>query len=355
MKPKLLIICGPTATGKTQLGIHLATCLNGEIVSADSRQIYQDMNIGAGKDLPVNSKFEVRNPKQIQKQKKSKKLNEFPEYSILNTEYDYSLGYYTINSAKIWAYDLVSPNQVFSVGQYAQIATNIINDIRARNKLLILVGGTGLYLKALTQPIETLSTPPNPELRSELELLSVQKLQQKLKTLNPKKLNSMNHSDNKNPRRLIRAIEIAFSNLNPGIKYPGIDYPRIGHALWVGLTAPLETLDQKITQNVLSRATDEFTQEIKILEKKYPNFWNLPASTATGYYQWKQYLDYQISKQEAIRLWTLAETQYARRQLTWFKKQPCINWFDISNNNFPHHVEAVVKAWYSNSQFYVKT
>lgn len=344
----LVIICGPTATGKTKLGIHLANKFNGEIISADSRQVYRGMDVGTGKGLSTtkNQRLEIKINNQI-----------------------FTL--YDLEGVKIWGYDLVEPDQEFSVAHFHHFAAQAISDIRSREKTPIIVGGTGLYLKSLTQSIETINVPMDRNLRSQLESLTTSELQQRLQQLNPQKVKSMNNSDQNNPRRLIRAIEVAEfkkqtlkkTNLPrcPQASTSGACLPvgtvdtssHLGNItvaneinIWIGLTASIELLDEKVTANVLSRS-QELDHEIKLLVNRFPDFWSLPAATATGYHQWHQYLEGKINQNTAIKLWVIAEKQYLRRQLTWFKKQPQINWFQINQTNFEVDIEAKVEAWYS--------
>ena len=147
---KLLIICGPTATGKTSLGIKLARKFNGEIVSADSRQVYKGMDVATGKDLPVGSKYQVSSIK----------------YQKIRA------GYYLFEGIPVWMLDVVEPNQEFSVAQYIDLGQKVMVDIWRRKKAPIVVGGTGFYIKGLIDGIETLGVEPNWELRNRLEKLT---------------------------------------------------------------------------------------------------------------------------------------------------------------------------------------
>jgi tRNA dimethylallyltransferase len=135
MNSKLLVICGPTSTGKTILAISLAKKFNGEIVSADSRQVYKGLDIGTGKDLPKNAKIKYLWMKKF--------------------------GFYEIKGIKIWGYDLADPRHSFSVSQYLRFAERVISDISKRGKLPILVGGTGLYIKGVVDGIPTAEIPKN--------------------------------------------------------------------------------------------------------------------------------------------------------------------------------------------------
>ena len=130
---KLLVICGPTASGKTSLAIYLAKVSVGEIISADSRQVYKRMDIGTGKDLPVNFNNEVDYSFQTPNIKLEKQ----------------DIGFYEIEGVKIWGYDLVDPNKEFSVSQYIKIANKVIENIWDQKKLPILAGGTGIYIKVV--------------------------------------------------------------------------------------------------------------------------------------------------------------------------------------------------------------
>jgi tRNA dimethylallyltransferase len=309
-KQKLLIVCGPTATGKTQLGLKLAQQFNGEIISADSRQVYQQMDIGTGKDLPPNS---LQHPS----------------------------GYYLINGIKLWGYDLVKPDQEFSLAHFVNFAQKIINQIWSQKQLPIVVGGTGLYLKAISQPIETINIPPDQKLRQELAKKTVQSLQDILKKLNPSRFKSMNHSDQHNPRRLIRAIEIERSGLT---KTPASFQSQ--NSLWVGLTAPRKILEQRIDERVEKRLRLGLQKEIETLIKQGYG-WDLPAMSAMGYKQWQPFFNQQATLRQVIEAWKLAEKQYLRRQLTWFKKNPQINWFDITQSHYQSRVVKLVRSWYT--------
>ena len=296
---KLLIICGPTATGKTGLGLKLAKKLNGQIISADSRQVYLGMDIGTGKDLHL------------------------------------------INNIKVWGYDLVKPDQDFSLAHFVKFARPLIKKIQAQKQLPILIGGTGLYLQAITKPIKTINIPPDPKLRQKLTSLTIKQLQTKLKKLNPDRFNSMNHSDQHNPRRLIRAIEIQKSKTKkPSPPQLSLD------VLWLGLTAPKSVLDERIIKRVDQRFKLGAEKEVKkLLNSGYT--WDLPAMSAMGYKQWQPYFENQASLEDVKQAWIKAEQQYLRRQLTWFKKQTNIHWFDITQRNLYPKLATKVAAWYT--------
>src|SRR3989344_4678270 len=163
---KLLIICGPTATGKTKLAANLSKKFSGKIISADSRQVYKGMDIVTGKDRP--------------------------------------------KEVSIWGYDIIRPNEEFSVAHFVNLAGKEITRVDKQGKLPIIVGGTGFWLKSLLNPPATINIIPDWQLREKLEKFSATELLERLKKIDPKRAASMNQSDRNNPRRLMRAIEVAF-------------------------------------------------------------------------------------------------------------------------------------------------
>ena len=315
---KLLIVCGSTATGKTTLALTIAKKFDGELISCDSRQVYKGMDVGTGKDLPKNSK--------IQKPKGSK----LP-------------GCYIINGVRIWGYDLVEPNEEFSVAQYIKIVRVIIEDILTREKLPILVGGTGLYIKGVTDGIPTVSIKPNPKLRKSLEEKTKEELFEILGRVDPVRAASLNSSDSKNPRRLVRAIEV-------GLAGPKLENSKFeGESLFIGLTTSKETLDKRIDERVDARVQKGIEREIKTLIKSGVK-WGSRAMDSLGYHEWRRYFESPkvVSRKDVIEAWKVEEHKFAKRQMTWFKKDKRINWFDISLSEWQKNVEKLVRKWYSN-------
>ena len=323
MGNKLLVICGPTATGKTRLALHLAKVFGGELVSADSRQVYKGMDIGTGKDIPKNSKFKIQNSK-------------------LGREYEFG-------KVSLWGYDLTSPQKGFSVAEYMKAASKIISSIEKRGKLPVLVGGTGLYIKAVVDGIPTAVVPRNKKLRQKLENKDVNKLFEILAQLDSTKAASMNLSDRKNSRRLIRAIEIsqwmidkkAFCKPRPGdIKNRNLS------VLFIGLMAPRNITADKITKRVEQRINAGIEGEIKALLTAGLN-WESQALSSLGYRQWRDFFEKKKTKEEVVKIWITDEIKYAKRQMTWFKKDKRIVWFNISEKGFEEKIEKKVEKWYS--------
>lgn len=316
---KLLILCGQTATGKTALALNLAQKFNGELISADSRQVYRGMDIGTGKDIPSEFSIKFSGKK-------------FSEKKII---------YYTNHRTKIWGYDLVNPNEEFSVAHFVSFANQILEDIWQRQRLPILVGGTGLYIKSLLSPPPTLNIKPNNLLRTKLSNVSIDELKRRLISKNQQKFESMNYADQQNPRRLIRAIEVAESTFHQKTYVKNLD------TLLIGLKLSSNTLDKKINHRIKKRIEQGFDNEVRKLISDGLLVTESPAATAIGYREWSKYLKGEITQEEAIELWKTAENQYARRQMTWFEKQSGIVWFDPSKENTSSLVVKCIKNWYS--------
>lgn len=324
---KLLIVCGPTATGKTSLAIYLAKQFNGELISADSRQVYKRLDVITGKDLP-----------------ESRQLSS-TSYQLKYQNKQYTSFAYVVDGVPLWLYDVVAPNEKFSVGVYAYFGKFLMDEISKRNKLPIVVGGTGLYLKALTSNLGLIHIPPNKGLRAKLARLAVDDLQEYLAKLNPARDAAMNVSDRQNPRRLIRAIEIVRWQREHRETPQEIRSPF--EALWIGLTAPMAVLEERIKKRVAvrwERAVEE-VQKLKDLDLSQA----FPAVTSLGIVAIQAFLTGQLSETEAQEAWWRAERAYAKRQLTWFKKQEGIHRFNITSDAWQEEVAVLVKGWYTNS------
>lgn len=341
MQKKLLVICGPTATGKTNLALSLAKKFDGELVSADSRQVYKGLDIGTGKDIPKNFKFRA---------------------SDLESN-GFSIGYYTDGKIRLWGYDLVEPTKEFSVGQYLKIAQKIIKNIWKRKKLPTIVGGSGLYIKGVLAGIPSAEIPKNEKLRKSLEKKSAGELFGILTGVAPVKAASMNESDRKNPRRLIRAIEIyKFESKHnrkncPKPKLVIRIADRKPDILIIGLKATKKVISDNIEKRVRERIGKGQEQEIEKLLLRGVN-WKSQSMQSIGYKEWKNYFDclakntYETCKTEkklVIGKWIQDERNYVKRQITWFKKDIRINWFDIENETWRENVEKLVRKWHNNS------
>ena len=274
---KILAIVGPTGTGKTARAIAEAKKTPSIIVSADSRQVYRGMDIVTGKDHP--------------------------------------------RGTILYGIDLVDPDKPCSVAVWHDAIMSRVLDAWEEGKQVIVVGGTGLYVRALTDGIETMAVPPNDSLRKFLSTLSLTKLQSKLKEKNPKKFQSMNESDKQNARRLIRAIEITDSGISM------VQNPNALEVAIIGLKYGNVTKYQEaIQERVVDRLKEGAVEETKTLLSKYDR--NLPSMSAIGYKSVINFIEGSYTKEEMIKQWVNDELRYAKRQMTWFAKVPQIKWYD---------------------------
>lgn len=298
---KLLIISGPTATGKTSLAISLAKKFNGELISADSRQIYRGMDIGTGKDHPKGTIIHL--------------------------------------------VDILHPNQSFSTAQYRQLALAKIQEIWDKNKLPIIVGGTGLYIKSITHPQPTFAIPPSQVLRFFLNKSPLYLLQKIYCFLDKKSYLLLNNSEKNNPHRLIRKIEINISNKTG--RPPSIPQGRgMGggfDTLHLSLTAPNQFLYDHIDQRVDQRLTQGLLGEVKTLTKQYK--WSDPGLNCLAYKEFKPYPKVGALLANAHQKWRFDEHALARRQKTWFKKQPNVVFVDITQSNFQKTILNIVSSF----------
>ena len=356
---KLLVIVGPTASGKTKLALKLAKKYDGELISVDSRQIYKYMDIGTGKDIE-NSEFRIQNSELKRKIER-----------LLNIKIN--LGYYELDSSrlcsnnilrerpraesrsliKIWGLDLIEPNQEFSVAQWVEWAKTIINDIWLRNKLVIIVGGTGFWIRALLKGIEWGRVPRNLEFRIQNSELTIKQLQEKLRQYDKKFGQNLSASDWLNKRRLIRRIEIAeYLKKHPQAKVAieGID--KSIRVETIILRSKIYDLRSKICERIEKRLKQGLLREIKQLLARGYSFKD-PGMNSLGYKEFKEYFkwtnchleevlaknkrDPSVSPQDditapqdditgkqllnqAIEQWQKDENDYARRQMVWIKK-----------------------------------
>lgn len=279
--PKLIVILGPTASGKTGLSLELAQRFNGYIISADSRQLYQGMDIGTAKVTPQEQAL--------------------VPHELIN---------------------ITTPDQPLALNEIQARIFKILNEKPGPHpgRIPFLVGGTGLYINSVIDHWVLPVGQPNTSLRHDREQQPLEELVQELSKLNPKLLHTL---DIKNKRRVIRALEIAQAQ-------PGADTqnrqrgPALFELLLIGYAVPKQVLDQRINQRVDEQIQQGLVAEVERLADQYT--WNLPALSAIGYAEIGQYLQGKIDLPQAISLIKLHTRQYARRQLTWFKRDQRIHW-----------------------------
>ncbi len=328
---KILVILGPTATGKTDLAIKLAEKFYGELLSCDSRQVYRGLDIGTGK-IP-NSKFQISN---------TKKQN----------------GLWEINGVKIWMYDVADLKKQYTVFNYVKDANKTIKDIIKRGKLPIIVGGSGLYLEALLYGLPNLAIPIDQNLRNKLINLTIKQLQQELQKLSPLRWGELNESDRQNPRRLVRAIELETSPRRSSFDYFDFAQYRYAqdhlrgvntsfNALKIGLTAPREVLYKKADRKVMGRINQGMIEEVKDLQKMGLTLKRM-RQLGLEYGVLADYLEGNINnKEDLIKRMKGKIHGLIRRQLSWFKKEKEVFWFNIATADYLDKIDKVVIDWYN--------
>lgn len=297
---KAVVIVGPTAVGKTALAVKIAKEFKGALVSADSVQVFKSLDVISGKDK-----------------------DEFLD-------------------VEIYLIDVVSPFEPFSVSQFEKLGKGFIKEITLSGKLPIIVGGTGLYVKSLIDGISTSSVAPDLKLRNNLENLSLAELQKMLKKLSAEAFNGMNESDIKNKRRLIRKIEILSTRIkNHELRIKNNDGFEF---LQIGLELPREELRKRIDLRVDKRIKEGALKEAKDLFKNYEKL-TQQVKDANGYKQLFEYFLGKTTIEQAMEKWKISEYRHAKNQMTWFKKDKRILWFDADKKNLFEAVSSKIDTF----------
>ena len=303
---KVFMIVGPTSSGKTSLALDLCKKFNGEIISADSRQVCKFMDIGTGK-IPVNSKIKIER----------------------------NQDFWKLNDTKVWGYDLITPDKYFSGYDFADFALKKALEIIKSGKNVFLVGGTGFYIDLLTGKMRPSKVRPDLVLRNSLEDLSLADLQKKLKKLSSEVFEII---DQKNKTRLVRAIEKELSlkvNEEPLPYLENIDF------VFVGLIGSRELLYSRADAWVDEIWKNGLVDEIKDLCDK--GFGGAPKLRGLVYREVLDFLEGKISEEDTIQKIKFDIHAYIRRQQTWFKKNKEINWVEISQDDFKEIIYNKVK------------
>lgn len=294
----ILVILGSTSSGKSDIAIKLAKKFNGEIISADSRQIFRGMNIGTGRvRITRNMKHEI--------------FSEGIRHHML---------------------DIISPRIIYSVSLFKKKAEKIIKDILRRGKLPIICGGTGFWIQAIVDNVNFPEVKPDWALRKKLEKHSAKKLFATLKKLDSARAKNI---DVKNKVRLIRAIEICkVIGKVPILKHK--QETKNYDFLQIGIKLPKDKLHKNIKKRVLQRFKQGMIAEVKKMREEGLS-WKKIQSFGLAYFWIPLYLQNKISKEELFEKVTNAEKNYAKRQITWFKRDKRIRW----KNNYSEIVKLV--------------
>ncbi len=295
-KPKVIVICGPTASGKTSLSIELAKQINGEIVSCDSMQIYKDMTIGTAK--PTKEEMD---------------------------------------GIKHYLLDFVSPDQRYSVAEYKKDAENTIEKIISEGKVPIVVGGTGLYLEALIYNIEYQNIEEDMEYRNKLYEIEreqgLSKLYEMASKIDSKAMEKISPNDKKRICRVLEIYHLTGKTKTELEEESRKNEPKYNYKLF-GITMDREKLYERINLRVDIMINQGLIDEVKNLLEKYNNF--PTAMQGLGYKEVVEYLNGLITKDEMIDKIKMETRRYAKRQLTWFRKYKNLIWIngldDVQNN-----------------------
>lgn len=300
-KQKILIILGPTATGKSDLAVKLAKQFNGEIISADSRQVYKGLDIGTGKIT-------------------GKEMAGIPHHLL----------------------DVASPKTRFSVISFVKLANRAIREISSHGKLPIVCGGTGFYISALIDGQVFPDVLPNKELRAKLASKSLGEIQNLLKKADPIRYENI---DKQNARRMIRAIEIAEAL---GKVPPLTQTSNNFDPLFTGLRAEPEILKERICKRLLSRMKKGMLKEVTNLHKAGLS-WKRMEELGLEYRYLARHLQGKISKTQMLTELQNEIWHYARRQMTWFRKDKRIRWMTIEKLDsalYFNNLTKTINKWY---------
>jgi tRNA dimethylallyltransferase len=283
-KPKILIIVGPTASGKTALSIELAQKFNGEIISADSRQVYCGLDLGTGK--------------------------------VTHEE---------MQNIKHHLLDVADPSDVYTSAEFVRDGRNAIGEILKEKKLPIIAGGTFFYIDALLGKVEMPEVPPNPELRAKLDKMSVESLYGALEKSDPRRADEI---DPQNKRRLIRALEV----VEALGKVPKHTTESKYEVLTVGIKTDKKELYRKIKKRLKKRMAAGMIDEVKALHKKGMTYERM-EELGLEYRYIARFLKEKISEKEMLGEIETKTRQFAKRQLTWLKRDKTIKWFPLEEKD----------------------
>jgi len=293
-KQKVLVIVGPTSSGKSALAVGLAKKFDGEVISADSRQVYRGLNIGTGKIT-------------------KREMKGVPHHLL----------------------DVASPKRKFSADDYVRYARTAIEDISKRGKLPIVAGGTGFYIDALVGRIALPNVPPNTKLRAQLEKKSVKQLFALLRRKDPRRAKNI---EPQHKRRIIRALEIAASI---GKSPTARSYLAVGNILWIGIAPPMKELEKKIAVRLFARIRQGMAAEAKRLHVGGLSYKRM-EELGLEYRSLAHLLQGAITREQMTGELNRAIRKYAIRQMRYWKRNKDIRWFKTCAGE---RIPRLVRSW----------
>lgn len=301
-KPKVIVICGPTASGKTSLSIELAKQINGEVISADSMQIYKDMDIGTAK--------------------------------VTKEE---------MQGIKHYMIDIVSPEQRYSVASFKQGAEQAIEEILKKGKTPIIAGGTGLYVNSLIYNIKYIDIKIDEEYRNILEQRvkeeGIEKLYKEALKIDKKAMETISINDKKRILRVLEMYHQTGKNKTQLEKESRLDKPKYDYKIF-GINWQRQALYERINKRADIMINQGLIKEVENILKKYKKF--PTAMQGLGYKEVVEYLENKTTKQEMIEKLKMEIRRYAKRQITWFKKIENIKWLE-GNNNLQSNINIILE------------
>jgi tRNA dimethylallyltransferase len=292
----LIVICGATASGKSGLALEIAQRLDSVIISADSRQIYREFDLGTAKPTVAEQQL-------------------VPHYQI----------------------DICDPTEVLTLAEYQQQTQGLITQHQSR--IPLLVGGTGLYLDSITKGLKIPRVSPQPELRSQLAALGQSQIHGWLTQIDPIAAQKIHPNDQ---YRTLRALEVFYVTGSPISAQQGENHPNYP-ILQLGLDCEVEALERRIADRVHQMVELGLVTEVEYLCHKYGQ--DLPLLSTLGYAEIKQYLAGDLNLPEAIALTVTHTRQFAKRQRTWFNKNQQITWFNNTSSDLTEKVWSLVQEF----------
>ena len=294
MKPKVLVILGPTSSGKSALAVELARKFGGEVISADSRQVYRGLDIGTGKIT-------------------KREMNGVPHHLL----------------------DEASPHRIFTADDFVNRARTAVRDVLKRGKLPIVAGGTGFYIDALVGRIVLPNVPPNKKLRVRLEKKSAAQLYALLKKKDPRRAKAI---EPHHKRRLIRALEIAASI---GKSPTARSYLAVYDAFWVGIVPPVKELEKKIAIRLFARIRQGMVAEAKRLHAAGLSYKRM-EQLGLEYRSLARLLQGIITRKQMVEELNRSIRKYAIRQMRYWKRNKDVRWFKTGDDG---RIATRVRSW----------